>query len=42
MARVYNNTVYGSAKGILMFPDHYVGIGVVHAKAVSGDAGLAV
>lgn len=37
----FNHTEYGSSKGILMFPDHYVAVGVTHPRAEYGNAGIA-
>lgn len=42
MAIEYNTQDYGSSKGILVFPDHYVAVGVKHAKGTSGTPGLSV
>ena len=40
MTMEFNHTDYGSAKGILVFPDHYVAFGVKHAKGTAGTPGL--
>lgn len=37
----YTKNEYGSSKGILIFPDHYVAMPIKHAKAASGSAGIA-
>lgn len=42
MGMEYITQEYGSSKGILVFPDHYVAVGIKHAKAASGSEGLAV
>lgn len=42
MSIEYNTQDYGSSKGILVFPDHYVAVGVKHAKGTSGTPGLSV
>ena len=41
MSMEFIQNEYSSAKGILVFPDHYVAFGVKHAKAASGSEGLA-
>ena len=42
MSIEYTTQEYGSSKGILVFPDHYVAVGVKHAKADAGTPGLAI
>lgn len=41
MSMEYNVNSFGSSTGVLAFPEHYVAIGVKHAKADSGTPGLA-
>lgn len=41
MAMEFTQQSYSTSKGILAFPDHYVAVAVKHAKAVSGNTGIA-
>lgn len=41
MSVEFNHNEFGSAKGILAFPDHYIAVGVKHAKATAGVPGIA-
>lgn len=41
MSVEFNQNEFGSAKGILAFPDHYIAVGVKHAKATAALPGIA-
>lgn len=41
MTIAHTQQSFGSSKGILVFPDHYVAVPIKHAKATADSAGLA-